>query len=123
MLWLLQNLPDSGNGRAGAKEKEQREKIRRMGSLRKEIKQTKTVEQTVGSPSTWVTVGKVNKFRNAVEVGDVLMGRRAKDTVQILAKYKNGAVTDKGWVTWSDLYLYNIKHLTCTDTGYAFYKR
>lgn len=81
------------------------------------------VEQAKEHPSMWVTVKKVMAYRDNTQVGDIMKGRRPKDTIQILAKYRYGTMTDKGWYTWADLYLFNVKKVTCSDTDYTFFYR
>lgn len=83
----------------------------------------KPVSQAREHPSQWVTVDKVYRYRDIINVGDIMKGRRPKDTILILAKYRHGTMTDKGWITWTDLYLYNVKGVTCSDTDYTFFYR
>lgn len=73
--------------------------------------------------TTSVTIDKIKEFKDAVIPGDVMDGRRVKDRVVIFEKHTHGALTDKGWISWVDLYMYNVKNETCSSTDYTFYYR
>lgn len=76
-----------------------------------------------GTPKTeWITTQKVGTYASDIKEGETVDGPRGSK-VKILRKYKHFAKTDRGTITYTDLYMFNVRRMDCTDTGYMFTKR
>lgn len=79
--------------------------------------------QHTGTPKDeWITTRKVRAYANDIKEGETVDGPRGTK-VKILRKYKHFAKTDRGTITYTDLYMFNVRRMDCTDTGYMFNKR
>lgn len=79
--------------------------------------------QTTGTPKEqWITTRKVRAYRDTVMIGSLIDGPRGK-RIRVLKKYRHFAMTNIGTQSWVDLYMFNVRQLDCTETGYMFNKR
>ena len=80
------------------------------------------VEQYKGPAYTWITVRKVNAFRDGAFIGGLYKGHKDAKLI-LLKKHPFIAETDKGCFQWLDLYMYNVKNVDATPTDYVFFER
>ena len=78
------------------------------------------VEQAKGPAYTWITVRKVNAFRDAAFVGGLYTGHKNENLI-LLKKHPFIAETDKGCFQWVDLYMWNVKKTDTISDDYAQY--
>lgn len=70
----------------------------------------------------WITTQKVRAYAESIKEGETMDGPRGSK-VKILRKYRHYAMTNLGTIIYTDLYMFNVRRMDCTDTGYLFTKR
>lgn len=76
-----------------------------------------------GTPKAeWITTQKVRAYASDIKEGETVDGPRGSK-VKILRKYRYYAMTNLGTITYTDLYMFNVRRMDCTDTGYLFTRR
>ena len=79
--------------------------------------------QHTGTPKDeWITSRKVRAYRDSIKEGETVEGPRGSK-IKILRKYRHFAMTTGGTQNYTDLYMFNVRRLDCTETGYMFMKR
>lgn len=70
----------------------------------------------------WITTQNVGAYASDIKEGETVDGPRGSK-VKILRKYRHYAMTNLGTITYTDLYMFNVRRMDCTGTGYLFTKR
>ena len=70
----------------------------------------------------WITTQKVRAYASDLKEGETVDGPRGSK-VKNLRKYRHYAMTNLGTITYTDLYMFNVRRMDCTDTGYLFTRR
>ena len=79
--------------------------------------------QHTGTPKDeWITTRKVREYANSLKEGETVDGPKGSK-IKILKKYRHFARTDRGSIIYTDLYMFNVLRMECTETGYTFTKR
>ena len=79
--------------------------------------------QHTGTPKDeWITTKKVREYRDSLKEGETVDGPQ-KSKIKILRKYRHFAMTTGGTQNYTDLYMFNVRRLDCTETGYMFNRR
>ena len=78
------------------------------------------VEQKKGPAYKWITVQKINDFRDKALEGTLYRGHR-KAELLLLKKHPFIAETDKGCFQWVDMYMWNVRKTDATPMSYEYY--
>ena len=65
---------------------------------------------------------KVRTYADDIKQGETVDGPRGTK-VKILRKYRHFAMTTLGTIIYTDLYMFNVRRMDCTETGYMFTRR